>query len=255
LLRGAAESRGSSRYDLPLGPLHLLPPVVLRSLAFPNENATATSTGCRCVTLWAYVDERDGRLLDAGVERTLTSLPIKLSFAEATSLMEGSSSPETERARAILRVVERNLKKWHEYHRKHSEAAHKREIRLKTRENQSRDTGSMLGSRDDGVDGFRRTRGHRLVDIALDLYSNASTGLLVKAKAPMPRAIGADASRGGRFATAPLRRYIDGQGQRQLLAVLCNYGRPMSLDECREAANVANKATNAIANVRSLRSS
>ena len=50
ILHEAAESRGTSRYDLPLGPLHLLQPMALWALAFPeNENST------RCVTLWAYI--------------------------------------------------------------------------------------------------------------------------------------------------------------------------------------------------------
>ena len=39
------------------------------------------------------------------------------------------------------------------------------------------------------------------------------------------------ASHRGRVATAPLRRYIDDQAQRQLLAILCGYGRPMNLQE------------------------
>jgi RNB domain len=252
-LRAAAESRGSSRYDLPLGPLHLLPPVVLRSLAFPDANDTAWA-GCRAVTLWAYIDERNGRLLDAGIERTLTSVPIQLSFGEAASVMEGKGSKEMEKARAILLVVERNVNKWQKYNRQRNAAAQKRESRLSAREHLSGSTVDIKGSRDDGADGFQRTRGHRLVDATLDLYSIASSSLLRKAGAALPRAIGADASRGGRFATAPLRRYIDGQAQRQLLAVCCNYGQRMSLDECKEVSKLANKAVNAINNVRSIRS-
>ena len=39
----------------------------------------------RCVTLWAYIDERDGRLLEAGLERTMISSPIALSFGNASA--------------------------------------------------------------------------------------------------------------------------------------------------------------------------
>jgi hypothetical protein len=37
------------------------------------------------VTLWAYIDERDGRLLEAGLERTMISSPIALSFGNASA--------------------------------------------------------------------------------------------------------------------------------------------------------------------------
>jgi RNB domain len=248
ILRQAAENRGTSRYDLPLGPLHLLPPAVLRALAFRDAE-----TSSRCVTMWAYIDERDGRLLDAGIERTLVSSPMKLSFAEATAVMEGETLTNMAKARAILLVAERNVQKWSDYQRQRSEAAQKREARLAARATLAQTVATRNKKKDDGTDGFRRTRAHRLVDAALDLYAYASAGLLRRANAPIPRVVGADASRGGRVATAPLRRYIDGQAQRQLLAVLCDYGRPMSLAECKDVAKVANNARNSIANVRSVR--
>jgi hypothetical protein len=244
-LREAAASRGMSRYDLPLGPLHLLPPVALRALAFSESGGSN-----RCVTLWAYFDERDGRVLDAGIERTLISPPTKLTFGDATALMEkNSNSNVDERVRALLLVVERHLKKWNS-HRLQNDAARKRESRLSAREKESKNLDFQF---DDGRDGFQRTRGHRLVDIALDLYSNECYQLMKKAKAPLPRAIGADVTRGGRIATAPLRRYIDGQTQRQLLAVLCGFGHPMDLQECKAISMAGNEARNAISNVRAVR--
>ena len=104
------------------------------------------------------------------------------------------------------------------------------------------------------MDGFRRTRGHRLVDAALNLYTNIAMQLLQQVGAPIPRAIGADYStRGGRGGTAPLRRYIDGQIQRQLLALFCQYGTPMTMDECQQVSIVANQATNSINNIRAIR--
>lgn len=48
------------------GPLHLLPPVGLEALSFVTDEKDAIN---RCVTLWAYIDERNGKLLDAGLER------------------------------------------------------------------------------------------------------------------------------------------------------------------------------------------
>ena len=260
-LAAAAERRGESRYDLPLGPLHLLPPVALRALSFPDNNNNNDDNDDsdphqhRCVTLWVYIDERNGKLLDAGIERTLVAAPKKLSFAEATALMEGKDSAIAaldahKKARAMLLVVERNLKLWSDERRRNSEAARKRESRMAAREAQggARRRSGNKPSGDDGRDGFRRTRGHRLVDAALDLYAYASTGLLRKANAPIPRTPGA-----GRVATAPLRRYIDGQAQRQMLAVLCGYGQPMSLAECKEIFKAASDARNAITNIRARR--
>ena len=160
---------------------------------------------------------------DAGIERIIISSPIRQSFAETAAIMDGKAS--NDKARAILLVVKRNLAQWSTNWRQRNEAAQKRQARLAAREELvSSDGGSR---RDDGSGGFRRTRGHRFVDVALDLYSDAATALLCKAKAAFPRFAGADASRRGRVATAPLRLCIDGQAQRQLLAILCGYWRPI----------------------------
>jgi hypothetical protein len=251
LLRKAAESRGTSRYDLPLGPLHLLPPVALKALSLSDMKEISN----RCVTLWVYIDERNGRILDCGLERTQISSPIKLTFAKAVMYMEDESM-ETDldargtKARAILQVAERNLNLWSIARRENSEFARKREARLSAREDEAR--GDVTG--DDGRNGFVRTRGHLLVDSALDLYAYGTARLLQVMKAPVPRTAGADASRGGRVATAPLRRYIDGVAQRQALAVLCKYGgSPLSLEECVEAGKAATEAKNSITNISAMR--
>src|SRR6056300_318444 len=85
LLRKAAERRGQSRYDLPFGPLHLLPPVALSALALSTDEDNSTN---ECVTVWAYIDERDGKLIDAGLERTIISSPKALSFDDANKLLD-----------------------------------------------------------------------------------------------------------------------------------------------------------------------
>ncbi len=269
-LRDAAARCGSSRYDLPFGPLHLLPPVVLQALSFPTKTTEDSNQAarCRCVTMWAYIDERNGQLVDCGIERTLIAPPITLTFGEATDLLDRKgttvSNNEMQRktmqaAQAILMVAERNLKLWDDYERQHNLVAQQREVRLATRERSSMlqkvsTTTRQWELRDDGVDGFRRTRGHRLVDVALNLYTNVAMQLLQQIRAPIPRAMGADYNtRGGRVGTAPLRRYIDGQIQRQLLAMLCQHGTPMTLDECRQVSIVANQANNSINNVRAIR--
>jgi len=255
VLRKAAKSRGESRYDLPLGPLHLLPPKALRSLALSSRVGARN----RCVTLWVYFDERDGRILDAGIERTLISPPVNLSFAEASMLLDdsakASSDPETAKARAVLQVAERNLKLWSLSRRQNSAYARKREGRLAARENEGQQTWSSRDDpADDGRSGFRRTGGHRLVDSSLDIYAYVTTRLLQRSKAPVPRTAGADASRGARVGTAPLRRFIDGVAQRQILSVCCGFGGPpMSLPECVEAGKAATDAKNTISNVRATR--
>lgn len=244
-LRKAAEGRGISRYDLPLGPLHLLPPVVLEALSFSKLSPH------RCLTLWVYIDERSGRLLDAGFERSIVSPPLQLSYSDACRLVEGKPanlSEDSSRARSILLVAERNLNRWKERRVRESENARKREGRLVSKA--AGDFTALEEDADDGSTGFRRSRSHRIVDSCLDMYSFVGARLLRRKQAPFPVARGAAVSRGGRLATAPLRRYIDGQAQRQILAVLCSFGDPMSLEDCRRAGRVANNARNAIANVR-----
>ena len=262
LLQDAASRRGTSRYDLPLGPLHLMPPTVLEALSLQVNKCDETSTSNqenirkksvnRCVTLWAYIDERNGRMIDAGLERTLISAPLSLSFAGATSLLNGDpDSPELKQAKAVLAVAERNLGLWSEQRRTRSEAARKREYRLSAREMVAREQRDSE-QRDDGRSGFQRTRGHRIVDASLDLYGHAVTGLLRRARAPIPRSSGSGESRGGRVATAPLRRYIDGVAQRQALSVICGYGgSPLTKEECMAASARATEARNTLFNVRS----
>lgn len=244
LLRKAAISRGMSRYDLPLGPLHLMPPIALKSLGFFTSNDPTKSIPNRCVTMWAYIDERNGKVLDVGLERTLISSPLALSYDVASDYLKnrekmGKDDPAA-RPAAILSLVERSLKASSKQRKQSSEAARKREARLAAKEVVS--------------GGFRRTRGHRLVDMALDLYGAVLSQLLQKHKAPVPRASGSGASRAGRVATAPLRRLVDGMAQRQALAVLCNYGgNPLTADECREINEHANEAMNRLANIRPLK--
>jgi len=89
------------------------------------------------------------------------------------------------------------------------------------------------------------------VKSSLDLYAFALGTLMKRANQPIPRAAGSGADRGGRLGTAPLRRYIDGLAQRQAVSVLCDYGIPLSPNECRDAANAATQASNEITNLRS----
>ena len=263
LLQDAAARRGTSRYDLPLGPLHLMPPTALEALSLQTVTFDETSkaivindtkkTVNRCVTSWAYIDERNGQVIDAGLERTLISTPVSLSFAGATSLLDGKlHSPRLKQAKAVLAVAERNLSLWSEQRRVKSESARKREDRLSARGMVAQEQGGS--EYDDGRSGFQRTRGHRIVDAALDLYGSTVASLLRRAKAHIPRSSGSGATRGGRVGTAPLRRYIDGIAQRQALAVLCGYGgRPLTKEECTAASAMATKARNTISNVRSTR--
>ncbi|KAL7434763.1 hypothetical protein ACHAXM_007571 [Skeletonema potamos] len=252
ILREAAERRGQSRYDLPFGPLHLLPPVALSALALSTDDNSTNE----CVSVWAYIDERDGKLIEAGLERTIIGCPQALSFDDATKLLESGSQDVPKsliNIRAIIAVAERNLSLWSRHHRESSEAAQKREKRLATKELISQELSVASGHavRDDGVGGsFQRSRGHRLVDSSLDLYAVAITSLMKQKNKPVPRAAGSGTDRGGRLCTGPLRRYIDGMCQRQALAVLCEHGKPLSLDECKEASKIASRASDTVANLR-----
>ena len=253
VLRQAAEHRGQSRYDLPFGPLHLLPPKALSALALSTDNENSVN---ECVTVWTYIDERSGKLIDYGLERTIIGSPTALSFEEANKLLESDSQqlPKSlANTRAIITVIERNVSTWSQHRRKNSEAAQKREKRLATKELISQELSAAGNAvRDDGVGGsFQRSRGHRVVDSALDLYAVVIASMMKQKKKPMPRAAGSAADRGGRLCTAPLRRYIDGMGQRQAVAVLCKHGKPLTLDECKEVSKLASRANDRVANVRS----
>ena len=224
------------------------------SLATNKEKTTN-----RCVTLWAYIDERDGRLLEAGLERTIISSPRSMSFADATALLDGdASSGSTANAKAILFVVDRNLSLWSQRHNQRNQAAQKREQRLSNREFISNElnAASSTRARDDGVGhSFQRSRGHRVVDSSLDLYAFAVETLMSRAKQPIPRAAGSGTDRRGRLGTAPLRRYIDGLAQRQALSALCGYGKPLTLEECRKASKIAARASDSIDNIQSSKQS
>ena len=249
LLRKAAESRGVSRYDLPFGPLHLLPPTALDALALTTKGINTSSGSVnRCVTLWAYIDERNGKLLDAGLERTIISAPIALTFQGASDILAGDvgiDSPSLKKAKAVLTVVERNLSLWKKNRLKSDKAAAQRENRLQVKEMIANEIIDGQSLRDDGANGsFQRTRGHQLVDQSLDLYGNTLFKLLQKKNAPIPRASGSTKDRDARVATGPLRRYIDGVAQRQALSVLCNYGGPpMTQKDCTKANRLVNDAT------------
>eukprot|EP00804_Cyclotella_cryptica_P004125 CCRYP_016850-RA/>CCRYP_016850-RA protein AED:0.41 eAED:0.41 QI:0/0/0/1/0/0/2/0/266 len=179
-----------------------------------------------------------------------------MSFADATTLLH-SGVDEIPSAmtntKSVLTVAERNLSLWSTRHRQTNKAAEQRENRLATREKIAFELSTSVETeRDDGAGGsFQRSRAHRLVDSSLDLYAFALGALMKRANEPMPRAAGSGADRGGRLGTAPLRRYIDGLAQRQALSVLCDYGIPLSPNECREAASAATQASNQITNLRS----
>jgi hypothetical protein len=262
-LRNVAACRGLSRYDLPYGPLHLLPPILLESLALQTTSMNSANTNDRnpkvmnrCVTFWAYIDERNGTILDSGLERTLISSPISLSYNEASELL---SQPLSSLAKnntrksnrdvtiALLHIIDRIFSAWATRQLANNEVYQKRQHRLKARELVSQETFEYDKSYSSAS--FNRTSGHMIVDRALDLYASGVTTLLRQKRARIPRASGAGEARGGRLGTGPLRRYIDGIAQRQALSVLCHYGGPpMTESECKEANNVAAVAYNAIDN-------
>jgi len=196
-------------------------------------------------------------VIDSGLERTIIQKPLALNFEEATAILESedeSLSTSTKQAKALLAVIDRNLSTWKENRLENDEAAQKREKRLQVREMVAKEMmGSTNSMRDDGAGGsFQRSRGHRIVDNALDLHGSTLSFLLIRSKAPIPRASGSGMDRGGRLGTAPLRRYIDGIAQRQALSVLCNYGGPpMTRKECSQANKIATEAINKITNLKS----
>lgn len=216
ILQEAARTRGYSRYDLPFGPLHLLPPVILQELSLERSR--------RSVTLWSYIDEASGEVLDSGIERAVIPEPQVLTYAEATDVLNGDKENQA------LTVMNRLLEVWDQRRKRKSNS--KANVTLSPQS---------------------YSKGHQLVDRALDLYSHEA--LLLMGRRPVPWTPGAEAWRGGRVATGVLRRYVDGHAQRQILAVLCDYGgKPLNLNDCKEIGSAANDARNSISNLRSFRS-
>lgn len=270
----AAQSRIRSEYNLPLGPLHLLPTTVLESLSldvFKQDWTSDPSTwpsswqtmdedngsANRAVTLWVYIDERSGFVIDIGLERSIISRPLALTFETATKILEASDQqqnnfpPMLAKARVLLSVVERNIEIWSDNRQMKSNEARAREEKLAARELISNQVfGGKNNSRkrrDDGRDGdFRRNRGHRLVDSTLQLYENAFRMMLQRNKAMIPQHPVSSSKNGMRSATAPLRNYLQGLAQRQALAVLCDYGgAPIPNDECKKIGSTVTSAYNA----------
>jgi hypothetical protein len=273
-LERAAQSRIRSEYNLPLGPLHLLPTTVLESLsldAFKQDWTSDPSTwpsswqtmdedngsANRATTLWVYIDERSGFVIDIGLERSIISRPLALTFETATKVLEASDQqqknfpPMLAKARALLSVVERNIEVWSDSRQKNSNEARAREEKLAARELISNQVfggkNNRRKRRDDGRDGdFRRNRGHRLVDSTLQLYENAFRMMLQRNKTMIPQHPVISSKNGMRSATAPLRNYLQGLAQRQALAVLCDYGGPpIPNNECKKIGSTITSAYNA----------
>uniref|UniRef100_A0A7S4EQK3 RNB domain-containing protein n=1 Tax=Pseudo-nitzschia australis TaxID=44445 RepID=A0A7S4EQK3_9STRA len=257
-LKKAAQSRIRSEYNLPLGPLHLLPTNVLSSLsldAFKQDWTSDPTTWPsswqtmdrengsvnRAVTLWVYIDERNGFILDMGFERSIISRPLALSFKTATNLLEASDEqqhkfpPMLAKARVLLSKVEQNIQKYNEYRMKTQDSARAREKKLASREFVSNQVyrGRNNRRRDDGSDGFQRSRGHKLVDSILECYESAFRMMIRKRKALVPHHQGLNND--GRSASSPLRTYLHGLAQRQALSILCGYGgEPINDKQCKE---------------------
>lgn len=246
VLRKAAEARGMSRYDLPFGPLHLLPPVVLETIAFSKGKQNLA------VTMWAYIDERTGKIIDSGFERSIVNSPIFLTYEEAQRFLAGALPNDAPKSvlqiRKTLSVVDRILARWSTRHMSMSSTARRRREKTINENHPDGDIGSLLAK-----NRFLGTQSFRLVDDALSLYGEVASRQLHYKKAPIPMVAGAHVRNGGRLATGPLRRYVDGQSQRQIVSVLCSYGSPLSLEECQAISHSASITRNSLANVKASR--
>jgi hypothetical protein len=204
-LRRAAKERVSSRYDNDghgLGVFHLLPVPVLEAVAI-----SPTQPSSSCVSLFVRIDELTGSVVKCKVERTVIDKPVVLTFEQAETLMDKDES---------LAKIERLLAKWHDSHKRSSDAAMERGEKMSER------------ARNDSL--FNWARAQRLVNAALELYSKEVTQMMAHARQPLPLV-----GKNGRAATAVLRRYVDMLAQVQLVRVLCDRGgggpAPLSREE------------------------
>lgn len=190
------------------------------------------------------MDERSGRLLDAGVEPTLISSPVGLTYREATRLLDSPDGDGLDRrgkaARGMLKVLERILTPWSDRRAEaDKDGAGSRRKRMEAEE--------IIAEAGEGSS-FQWTRAHLLVDSALDLYGASASALLRREGVPVPFAPGRGNSdkSGARAATAPLQRYV---AQRQVVSSLCGGGGgggggrllppPMTREECAEVGRAA----------------
>lgn len=203
-LEQTASSRIRSQYDFPLGPLHLLPPQVLRSLSlqvfkqdfqsdpktWPNSwhglsDDDEASTINRCVTIWVYIDETNGSIIDMGMERTIISRPLALSFSHASKLLELDSNqqqlpPLLSNAKSVLTAVENTLLIWEKARLKESESLRSRKEKIEAKHflseqvNRGNSNNNYRKGNAQAQDGnFKFSRGHQMVDLILVLYENA----------------------------------------------------------------------------------
>ena len=273
-LEQAARSRIQSEYGYPIGPLHLLPTQVLQSMSLdvlkqdwtsdPNTwpsswHTIDTDSGAvnRAVTLWVYIDDRSGYIMDMGFERSIISKPLALSFGTAQKILDATDQqqekfpPMMTKAKVLLSVVERNIEIWSSRQQERSNDFRTNIERLATREMISNQVfggrNNRQKRRDDGQGGdFRYGRGHKLVDSTLNLYENAIRMMLRRRKRTIPINPMFLKKSTGRSATAPLRYYLQGLAQRQALALFCNYGGPpIPDDECKEIGITITNSLNA----------
>ena len=273
-LEHAARSRIQSEYGYPIGPLHMLPTQVLQSMSLdvlkqdwtsdPNTwpsswHTIDTDSGAvnRAVTLWVYIDDRSGYIMDMGFERSIISKPLALSFGTAQKILDATDQqqekfpPMMTKAKVLLSVVERNIEIWSSRQQERSTDLRTNIERLETREMISNQVfggrNNRQKRRDDGQGGdFRYGRGHKLVDSTLNLYENAIRMMLRRSKRTIPINPMFLKKSTGRSATAPLRYYLQGLAQRQALALFCNYGGPpIPDDECKETGITITNSLNA----------
>ena len=186
------------------------------------------------MTLWAYIDERDGRLLEAGLERTIISSSRALLFAEATLLINGDNTCYSGKS-----VISELIPMEPTSQGTQPSCAEARTASIQQRTNFERTEYCIATNQGEGcwrwtfVSTVAWSSDGRFVIRPVWLRCR---NIKTRTKQPIPCAAGSGTNRRGRIRTAPLRRYIDGLAQRQALSALCGYCVPLTVDECQEAS-------------------
>lgn len=200
-----ARMRVQSNY-LPGASLFLMPPAALEGLClsknYPNE----------CITMFLKLDP-DGAIVNYKFDRTLVDPVLPMEYDGANKLLKLTDAEESKDLRFLARYLLANeLTK--------SELTPNDASVGKIRRTQSGEV---------KVEKFSSTPAHKMVDQALFLYSKCAHRFCETKRVAPPRVAGAGSARGrgARFATAPLRRYLDILAQRQLSnAILGEPGMP-----------------------------
>jgi len=223
-LHDVAQQRGEALY-LPDGPLHLLPPPALQAASLsdklPNE----------CITVAVRFNDQ-GWVENSRVVLTLTPPVIRLTYDTVNELLsssEGEIQPYYRQAAKELKTI--------------MNAANRRRAYTQRKFSDGKVVSRVTRNKEGELEAisFQRTPAHLMVDELLAVYTEAARYLCGTKGVVLPLAAGTVRGKqdAPRFATGPLRRYVDILAQGQISAVLKGL-KPLGKKQIAEKMTLVN---------------